>query len=236
MTGHDIVVIGTSAGGLKALTAVLRELPKAIRAAIFVVQHLAADKKSHRGGGVPQHAEDGVAVRERRSHGSDHSRRRTPDAAGRRATDCAGRLPDHDLARDRVKHCGTGHEHEGVPGERREDRRADHLHLSPDCSGAIWKIGDEEPLKLRCHVGHSFTGEVFSTEQRSNTERALWNAVRVMEERVAFSRLLAARKRREHVLDAAEAYENEAEAVDRDVARVRDLIVFGPGTPSPALG
>ena len=47
MTGHDIIVIGTSAGGLKALSAVLSEIPPGIGAAIFVVQHLAADKKSY---------------------------------------------------------------------------------------------------------------------------------------------------------------------------------------------
>jgi two-component system chemotaxis response regulator CheB len=38
MTGHDIVVIGTSAGGLKALSAVLSEIAVGIGAAIFVVQ------------------------------------------------------------------------------------------------------------------------------------------------------------------------------------------------------
>ena len=40
-TGHDIVVIGTSAGGLEALTAVVNPLPFDLPAAIFVVQHMA---------------------------------------------------------------------------------------------------------------------------------------------------------------------------------------------------
>lgn len=47
MTGHDIIVIGTSAGGLKALSAVLSEIPAGIRAAILIVQHLAADRESY---------------------------------------------------------------------------------------------------------------------------------------------------------------------------------------------
>lgn len=56
----------------------------------------------------------------------------------------------------------------------------------PDCNGAIWQIGDDEPLKLRCQVGHSFTGEVFSAEQSQSIESALWSAIRIMEEKVTF--------------------------------------------------
>lgn len=106
----------------------------------------------------------------------------------------------------------------------------------PDCNGAIWQLGDSEPLKLRCHVGHSFTGEVFSSEQRRNTESALWTAVRIMEERVTFSRLLAARKREQNMVEEAEVYEKDARSVDGDVTRVRDLIVLGAGLPSSSSG
>lgn len=97
----------------------------------------------------------------------------------------------------------------------------------PDCHGAIWQIGDEEPLKLRCHVGHSFTGEVFTKEQSQSVENALWSAVRVMEEKVTFSRHLAARKREQNQPQAAESYEKQAAALDEEVTRVRDLIVCG---------
>ncbi len=46
MPGHDIIVIGASAGGLKALGAIVGSLPTDIDAAIFIVQHLPADKPS----------------------------------------------------------------------------------------------------------------------------------------------------------------------------------------------
>ena len=62
---------------------------------------------------------------------------------------------------------------------------------SPDCNGAIWQIGEGEPLKVRCHVGHSFTGEVFSSGQSRNIEATLWTAIRMMEEKVTLSRELA---------------------------------------------
>lgn len=102
-------------------------------------------------------------------------------------------------------------------------------YTCPDCNGSVWQIGDEEPLKLRCHVGHSFTGEVFSAEQSRAVESALWSAVRIMEEKVTFSRQLAARKREQDMSEAADAYESEADALDREVATVRDLIVTGIG-------
>lgn len=46
MRGHDIVVIGASAGGVQALTDVLRRLPGNLPAAVFVVLHMAAKAPS----------------------------------------------------------------------------------------------------------------------------------------------------------------------------------------------
>lgn len=41
--GHSIVVIGSSAGGMQALTAVLLQLPRDLHAAVFIVQHMDAE-------------------------------------------------------------------------------------------------------------------------------------------------------------------------------------------------
>jgi two-component system chemotaxis response regulator CheB len=43
---HDIVVIGASAGGVEALTRVMRGMPAEFRAAIFVVLHMPAESPS----------------------------------------------------------------------------------------------------------------------------------------------------------------------------------------------
>lgn len=43
MPGHDVVAIGASAGGLKALTRIAGSLPREFGAAVFVVQHLQPD-------------------------------------------------------------------------------------------------------------------------------------------------------------------------------------------------
>ena len=41
--GHDIIVVGTSAGGLDALDLLISQLPAKLAASIFIVQHLVAD-------------------------------------------------------------------------------------------------------------------------------------------------------------------------------------------------
>ncbi len=46
MPGHDIIVIGASAGGVEALTHLVRELPAQLPAAIFVVLHIPAQSTS----------------------------------------------------------------------------------------------------------------------------------------------------------------------------------------------
>jgi len=39
--GRDIIVVGTSEGGLEALDALVGQLPTGLAAAIFIVQHMA---------------------------------------------------------------------------------------------------------------------------------------------------------------------------------------------------
>lgn len=46
MPGHDMIVIGTSAGGLEALTRVLQDLPADLPATLCVVQHIPATHAS----------------------------------------------------------------------------------------------------------------------------------------------------------------------------------------------
>jgi two-component system chemotaxis response regulator CheB len=330
--GHNIIVIGTSAGGLKALSAVLSELPADIGAAIFVVQHLAADKKSllpkllgdicdlpvmnpidgakfetgHVYVAPPDHHLLVNADTVRVLRGPQENRfRPSIDALFRSAARAHGSrvigvvltgylddgtvglqaikkrggiavvqdpaeaaypsMPRNALRYVRVDHTvpiakagalltrlvatppAAQDEYPTTPEIEIESNIAEQLmntkeflenvkeigsltpYTCPDCHGAIWQLGEDEPLKLRCHVGHSFTGEVFTTAQSQSVENALWAAVRVMEEKVTFSRQLAARKRKQKLNKAADSYEKQASALDDEVTRVRDLIVCGVG-------
>jgi two-component system chemotaxis response regulator CheB len=71
MPGHDIIVIGASAGGVEAISQVIRDLPADLPAAIFVVLHLPPQAPSllphilTRRGDLPAvHPADGDAIRQ----------------------------------------------------------------------------------------------------------------------------------------------------------------------------
>ena len=70
MSGHDIIVVGASVGGLDALRAVVADLPSDLPAALFVVWHLAPESPAllpdilQRAGPLPAlHPHDGEAIR-----------------------------------------------------------------------------------------------------------------------------------------------------------------------------
>ncbi len=69
MPGHDIIVVGASAGGVEALMAVVRKLPMGLPAAVFIVLHIPADSSSllpdilNRSGPLPaSHPEDNEKI------------------------------------------------------------------------------------------------------------------------------------------------------------------------------
>jgi two-component system chemotaxis response regulator CheB len=69
MPGHDVVVIGASAGGVEATVSILREAPSTLPAAIFVVVHIPPHAPSHlphifsrASSLICQHARDGARI------------------------------------------------------------------------------------------------------------------------------------------------------------------------------
>jgi two-component system chemotaxis response regulator CheB len=62
----------------------------------------------------------------------------------------------------------------------------------PDCGGVIWKIGNEPPLRYRCHTGHAFSAISLEDRQRQESEDALWSVVRGLQERISLTKQLLA--------------------------------------------
>ncbi|MBV8751249.1 MAG: chemotaxis protein CheB [Hyphomicrobiales bacterium] len=60
----------------------------------------------------------------------------------------------------------------------------------PDCGGVMWELDEEDLIRYRCHVGHTYTAEVMSVALDENLRRALASALRALEERVALARKL----------------------------------------------
>jgi two-component system chemotaxis response regulator CheB len=76
------------------------------------------------------------------------------------------------------------------PKESSETRDLTAL-TCPDCHGAIWEVRDGEMVRFECRVGHTYSPESMVDAQGDSVERALWAALKNLEEGVALSRKLA---------------------------------------------
>ena len=331
--GHDIIVIGSSAGGIKALTTIVTNLPSDINAAIFIVQHLSANSPSFLPeilgdvGSLPviqpvdqEQFETGKIYVARpdyhlliaRGHvrvvrGPQENRFRPAiDALFRSAARTygprvlgvvlTGYLDDGTVGLQAIKKRGgvvivqdpAEAEYPAMPRSALRHVQVDHCpilteipsllfrlsaepaqeeqafpiskamevesaiaeqemntkefldnveeigrrttYTCPQCAGSIWQIGNEEPLRFRCHVGHSFTAGPFLAEQTNYLEDALWTAVRALEEKVTLTRQLAKRMNVSGLNAAAKRYQEHADNLDKEVSIVRDLILYGFAT------
>ncbi|MEM5436525.1 chemotaxis protein CheB [Paraburkholderia diazotrophica] len=58
----------------------------------------------------------------------------------------------------------------------------------PDCGGALWRVGDDRPLRYRCHTGHAFNALSLADGYSKESENAIRAAIRAVHERVIFAR------------------------------------------------
>jgi two-component system chemotaxis response regulator CheB len=99
----------------------------------------------------------------------------------------------------------------------------------PECGGAIWEIGQANPLRYRCHTGHAFTGKVLARLQGNEVEEAMWAAVRALhEQEQLFMRLHsqfgASRAGMPDASDPRGAYLGKAEQARHHGQLLRDLL------------
>lgn len=292
MPGHDIIVIGASAGGVEALPELLSRLPGTLPASVFVVLHVPAESPSQlpaiirRAAKLPAaHAEHGQKIEHGRIyiappdfhlrledgymqliHGPKENRHRpsidplfrsAAKAHGPRVVGVilTGALDDGTQGLEIIKKCGgvtivqnpeeafapsmplsalryvevdhvlTLKEIPPVLGrlakksikpasiqtcaeaqkevsimesdmslEEMEERMGSPSgFICPDCGGPLWESKNGELPHFRCLVGHAFSPESLLAGETEAVERALWVAVKTLEERAALLDKLAAR-------------------------------------------
>jgi two-component system chemotaxis response regulator CheB len=66
----------------------------------------------------------------------------------------------------------------------------------PACHGTLWEVEEDGVLRFRCRVGHVYSPESMLAAQSDSVDRALWTAVRTLEERAAFMQRMATRAHR----------------------------------------
>lgn len=323
MAKHDVIVIGASAGGVEAISRVVAELPRDIRASILIVLHISrgrsllpeiltragrlpaahpTDRESLQYGriyvGPPDHhvvIQDG-AVRVVHSASENGVRpavdplfRSAARAYGSRVIGVilTGALDDGTAGIAAVKSAGgitiaqdpdeafspgmprsainSGHVDHVLPlrdipvllaalveedapripvkpedpalralePDLAEVSLAIHpgdrpgepsVFSCPECHGTLWEVDDGGLLRFRCRVGHVYSPDSMLAAQTDEVDRALWTALRTLEERAALAHKLAerGRSREQHWVD--KAFTERANEAEREAAQIRALL------------
>jgi two-component system, chemotaxis family, protein-glutamate methylesterase/glutaminase len=319
---HDLIVIGASAGGVEAISAVVAELPRDLRAAVFVVLHLSRGRSVlpeilTRASRLPAaHPQDGEPIRYGRIyvappdhhlliegnlarvvHGpTENGVRPAVDPLFRSAARhfgprvigvvLTGALDDGTAGLGAVKQAGgvavvqdpaeafapsmprsartyvpVDHvlplreigvllaslvrEHADAagshPGEFLRPMEPDlatmplaieagdrpgrvSVFSCPECHGTLWEEDQHGLLRFRCRVGHVYSTDSMLAAQTDSVDRALWAALRSLEERAALTRKLSVRAHERKQPWVANAFEERAAATETHAAVVREIL------------
>jgi two-component system chemotaxis response regulator CheB len=97
----------------------------------------------------------------------------------------------------------------------------------PECHGTLWEVDEGGTLRFRCRVGHVFTADSMLEDQSTDVERALWAALRVLEENTELSLRMATRARDSGRTHALRIYTERSEDSKRNAHVLRSLLTTG---------
>lgn len=103
--------------------------------------------------------------------------------------------------------------------------------VCPDCGGPMWEFRDKEFKHFQCRVGHKFSPESILANHAETLERALWVAVRTLEERSSLTREMANVARHTSSEQVTQKFESESEEAARNAEIIRHMLING-NTPA----
>jgi two-component system chemotaxis response regulator CheB len=95
----------------------------------------------------------------------------------------------------------------------------------PICAGPLWQLGPPGARSYRCYLGHTASAQQLLASQATETERALWSAVRALQERATTLRNLASDARAAGRDQSATEYERHASESHADATRAREFLL-----------
>jgi len=98
-------------------------------------------------------------------------------------------------------------------------------YTCPECHGTLWEVRDGKLLRYVCRVGHAYSGESMLQDQSDAAERALWAALRALEERSDLAVRMAKRSERNKLHQLAHRHYELADSARRDAAILRKLLL-----------
>jgi len=100
-------------------------------------------------------------------------------------------------------------------------------YTCPECNGTLWEVEDGGLLRLACRVGHTFSADSMMEDQNESAERALWAALRALQERTDLAGRMAKRASDRGLKLAAKRYIEVAESTAHDAEVLRNMLTNG---------
>jgi two-component system chemotaxis response regulator CheB len=97
-------------------------------------------------------------------------------------------------------------------------------YTCPECHGGLWETRDGGIVLYRCRTGHAFSPESLVSEQHQHVERALWAALRALEEKAAMLRRMSIRFRDRDQRRSAVRLEERANSILEEAVTVRRIL------------
>lgn len=97
----------------------------------------------------------------------------------------------------------------------------------PECHGPIWGIKDGTLQRYRCHVGHAYTARSMVAGQIEAQETHLWQALRLMKERVALIWEMRIQTQSGNRSEREDPYEAEVNRLEKNIAAIQVMIADG---------
>jgi two-component system chemotaxis response regulator CheB len=107
----------------------------------------------------------------------------------------------------------------------------------PSCGGGLMPVdgNDVATTRYRCHVGHAYSARALLEALGDDMERALWTALRSLEERVALLEVLAREQEERDRLLSGRQYRRRADELRSSVKSIRQLLMSGLNGVGEAL-
>ncbi len=124
----------------------------------------------------------------------------------------------------------TGAKRKTMPKRNRPQPKGNDkvsVFTCPECNGTLWEVDEQGLLQFRCRVGHKFSPDSMADAQSQYLDRALWAALRALEEHAELSRRLAERAQRGHHPFAARRFEERWRASSENAKVLRDMLTKG---------
>src|SRR5262249_37035052 len=94
----------------------------------------------------------------------------------------------------------------------------------PDCHGVLWEIQEGDLLRWRCRTGHAYSPETLISAENEAVDQALWEAIRVLEERAALRRRLIGQARQRNLTRLEKHFAQAVSETEQTVETLRGLL------------